>query len=114
MLTGQRRSPGVRMSNNDPRPRWWVLYAVLPLTVGLFVLEVNATMSPGWHKVVEVGIVLCAVGYAQLWLSAKTLALISREDGSRRTTVDPGRSRLHVVPKPAEAQPQVEPLGDRE
>jgi hypothetical protein len=102
------------MSDNDPRSHWWALYAVLPLTVGLFVLEVNTAMSPVWHQVAEIGIVLFAFIYVELWLSANTLALMRRDDDWRRQAVGPDKSRLHIVPKPAKPSGQCDFPEDRE
>jgi hypothetical protein len=75
---------------------------VLPLTAGLFVLEVTTTMAPIWHQVAEVGIVLFAFACVELWLSASTLAIIRQEGESQRRTVRPERTRLYIVPRPVE------------
>jgi hypothetical protein len=89
---------GVAMPDNDPRPQWGILYAVLPMTVGLFVLEVNTTMPPVLHQVAEVGILLFAFACVELWLSANTLALIRGDEPRRELEVArPDKTRLYVV-----------------
>jgi hypothetical protein len=80
--------------DNEPRPRWWVLYSVLPLTTGLFVLEIRTPESPSWHTLAELGIVLFTFVYVWLWLSANSLALIQQDWGEpscdqRRYPVQP-------------------------
>jgi hypothetical protein len=58
------------------RPAWWVLYALVPLMGGLLVLEHRAALPPGWHTVVQIGIVLFIYSLVWLWLHASTLALL--------------------------------------
>lgn len=57
------------------KPPWWMLYALVPLMGGLLVVESQASLSPGWHKGVQIGIILFIYGLAWLWLWPNDLAL---------------------------------------
>ena len=52
------------------RPKWWLLYLLLPVLVGLLVIEIRIPISEMGHRVVEVGIVLLVFGLIELWLRA--------------------------------------------
>ena len=58
------------------KPKWWQLYALLPLTAGLFVLEARSTLSPSGHREVEIGLVVLIFLLARLWLKSNRRALI--------------------------------------
>ena len=57
-------------------PAWWMLYALVPVMGGLLVFEVRAPLSPGWHKGVQVGIILFVYGLVWVWLWANDLAML--------------------------------------
>jgi hypothetical protein len=65
-----------------PGPAWWLLYALVPLLAGLFVVEHRAPLSPGGHTGVQVGIVLFIYGLVWLWLRANTLLLLWSDQGT--------------------------------
>ncbi len=52
------------------RPKWWLLFLLLPVLVGLFVIDTKAPISDAGHRVLEVGIVLLVFGLIELWLRA--------------------------------------------
>ena len=58
------------MFSKVSRPKWWLLYLLLPVLVGLFVIEHKASVSNVGRRVVEVGIVLLVFGLIELWLRA--------------------------------------------
>lgn len=61
--------------NDYPKPRWWRLYAILPLTLALLVLEAQLGWS-GWeHRLAQVGVALFAIGLMALWLISNAHAL---------------------------------------
>jgi hypothetical protein len=68
------------MPENNPQPHWWVLYLVLLLTIGLFVLEVQLQVSMLWHRAAESGIVLLAFVFVWVWLNANTVAFLQGDD----------------------------------
>ena len=57
-------------------PAWWMLYALVPVMGGLLVLEFRAPLSPGWHKGVQVGIILFVYGLVWVWLRANDIAML--------------------------------------
>jgi hypothetical protein len=57
-------------------PAWWMLYALVPVMGGLLVLEFRAPLSPGWHKGVQIGIILFVYGLVWLWLWANDSAIL--------------------------------------
>jgi len=65
-----------------PKPKWWLLYAVLPLGAALLALAELLSPSAGWRMFAE-GLasmtVLCAVA---LWVRANRLALALRDEPS--------------------------------
>jgi hypothetical protein len=61
------------------RPKWWLLYLLLPVLVGLFVIESKASISDADHRVVEVGIVLLVFGLFELWLRANDANLRAQQ-----------------------------------
>jgi hypothetical protein len=54
------------MTHKQPRPAWWLLYTLMPVMGGLLLVESRASLSPGGHKAVQVGIVLFT--YGLVWL----------------------------------------------
>jgi type VI protein secretion system component VasK len=58
------------------RPVWWVLYAAVPLLVGMFAVEHQVSLSPARHKLAQVGIVLFIYGLVWLWLRANARRLL--------------------------------------
>jgi hypothetical protein len=57
-------------------PAWWTLYALVPVMGGLFVTEFRAPLSPGWHKAVQVSIILFVYGFVWVWLRANDRAML--------------------------------------
>jgi hypothetical protein len=57
-------------------PAWWMLYALVPVMGVLLVMESRASFSPGWHKGVQVGIILFVYGLVWMWLWANDHAML--------------------------------------
>jgi hypothetical protein len=72
------------MQTKPSRPRWWVLYLVLPLMIGLFLWETRAPLSLGEHRAAEIGIILFIFSLVWLWLKVNSGALIAEEQEERR------------------------------
>ena len=49
-------------------PDWWMVYGLLPLMGGLFVVESRVSLPPGWHKGVQIAIILFVYGLVWIWL----------------------------------------------
>lgn len=72
------------------RPAWWVLYAMVPLLAGLFVVEHRASLSPAGHRFAQVGAVVFTYGLVWLWLRANALRLLWSDQltGDRQGTIE--------------------------
>lgn len=71
---GPRRTP--------PRPKWGLLYAVLPLTFLLFALADIVPETSGWRSVTESIAVLLVFGALAAWVRANRSALALSQDES--------------------------------
>ena len=65
-------------------PAWGMLYAVVPVMGGLLVLEFRAPLSLGWHKAVQIGIILFVYSLVWVWLWANDGAML--QDGAPRAS----------------------------
>jgi hypothetical protein len=71
-------------------PAWWMLYGLLPLMGGLFVAESRVSLPPGWHKGMQIGIILFVYCLVWLWLWVNDLALLhDRQDQPDKDEADP-------------------------
>ncbi len=50
--------------------KWWLLYAIIPLSLGLLWLDSQFRLQPLAHRWLEVGIVLVSFGLMALWVRA--------------------------------------------
>ena len=48
--------------------RWWVLYVLVPLMIGLIALDYEAPMSRTWHLILLVAIAAVICGLALAWV----------------------------------------------
>ena len=64
------------MINRQRRPAWWLLYALVPAMGGLLFLESRATLAPGGHKAVRIGITLFVYGLVWVRIRANDVALL--------------------------------------
>jgi hypothetical protein len=62
-----------------------MLYALVPVMDSLLVLEFRAPLSPGWHKAVQVGIILFVYSLVWVWLWANDRAML--HDSANRTSL---------------------------
>ena len=66
---------------NDTRPRWGLLYLVLPLAVLSFWLIHRAHPSDVMRRLLQiVGALLLIFGYVEVWRVANTVALLTVAD----------------------------------
>jgi hypothetical protein len=86
------------MSSKARRPRWWQVYLMLPLFVGLFVFEIKLGLTGAENSVAQFGILLVIFCGIHLWIRANHSALAELEDepGWRQyrvyeTFAEPGR-----------------------
>lgn len=57
-------------------PKWWQIYCILPLTLGLFALEARFDFSDMGHRAAQFGILFLVFGLTRLWLNSNRVALI--------------------------------------
>jgi hypothetical protein len=73
------------------KPRWWPLYAIFPISVGLLWLDGRLTLQPQAHQLLEIGIVLLSFGCMALWVRGQPTAP-GKESAAHIT--------YHVLPDP--------------
>jgi hypothetical protein len=75
------------MENNYPKPKWWRLYTILPVAVGLLLIDSQLALPSLGHKLVEIGIVLLTSALLGTWVLANAAALewgdIAADDEAR-------------------------------
>lgn len=63
------------MDTQDRSPAWWQLLLLLPVLIGLVVLEARAPLSEPVHTAATVGILVLTYTLVGLWVRANRLAL---------------------------------------
>jgi hypothetical protein len=92
------------MSSKQRHPKWWQLYIMLPLLVGLFWQEMQAPFTETGHVIAQLGILFLIFGFVQLWMRANRSALMYMDE-------DEGQWRIHIYQVPPA---QVRSLDDAE
>lgn len=59
----------------NPKPKWWLLYAVLPFGAALLVAADLLSPSTGWRMAAEGAAALVTLGLMACWIRANRLAL---------------------------------------
>lgn len=62
---------------NQSKPKWWQLFALLPMMIGLLVLEAQAALSPEMHRVAQFLIVIAFFSAVGLWVRVTEAATIA-------------------------------------
>ena len=84
------------MYKEHPKPRWWRLYAIVPASFALMVLESQLAL-PGWgHKLAQTCIVLAIVGMIVLWAVSNAEALAWADVERARLASLPGDAELRA------------------
>lgn len=86
------------MVAKNPKPNWWRLYALLPLSVVLLVGADLVAPSAGWRMVAEGAAALLILGLMALWVRANRLALAL--PGKPSETEKPLRAWVAYCPPP--------------
>jgi hypothetical protein len=63
------------MDAQDLRPAWSQLFLLLPVTIGLVVLEAGAPLSESAHTAATIGLLVLTYALVGLWVRANRLAL---------------------------------------
>jgi hypothetical protein len=88
------------MSRKNRNLIWWPLFALLPLTIGLLLLDTRLILPTWGHQVVQSGIVLLVFGLAARWIGANEPALMWHEAWH----ADSKTSRIIYGPDPQPAE----------
>ena len=77
------------MASKKMKPSWWQLYAMLPVLVGLFLLEMRLQLTGTENTLAQLGILGLVYGFMHLWLRANRRALmgLDEEHGEWRARV---------------------------
>ena len=89
------------MAQKKRQPKWWQVYIMLPLLVGLFYPEMQLPLTQTEHTVAELGILALIYVCMQLWMRANRSALMQTVD-------EEGYWRINVFDLPPE--PMHEPV----
>ena len=78
-----------RTSSGRSHPKWWQLYVMLPILLGLFLVEMRLPLTAFENVAVQLGILLLIYGFIHLWLRANRRALLGldEEQGEWRVRV---------------------------
>jgi hypothetical protein len=82
----------------DPKPKWWLLYAVVPLALLLLIAADLTSPSGGWRKFAEGMASLGIMGAMALWVRANRVALTLL--GGTREAGEPFRAWVAYSPPP--------------
>jgi hypothetical protein len=63
------------MVMKDPKPKWWLLYGMLPLAMALLIAADLRSPSAGWRVFTESLASLLTIGAIALWVHANRAAL---------------------------------------
>lgn len=99
------------MFNQERGPKWGILYMVLPLSAGLFWLQMQAPWPEAGHRVAEVGIVLLTFGLVELWLRANRLAILNEDHGSHEKSSRLSRLWVSLTEEIPAEEPGGSPVG---
>lgn len=61
------------MPQPNTRPKWWQIYLLLPLLIGLFLIDFRLNLSDRGHQVLQIGILLFVYWLAHLWMKANQI-----------------------------------------
>jgi hypothetical protein len=70
-----------------PRPSWWLVFAILPLMIGLLLIETRLQADAQIHKILEMMIVVFAFGLMWMWVRANQAALLTEHEPATRVYV---------------------------
>jgi hypothetical protein len=63
------------MVMKDPKPKWWLLYGMLPLAMALLIAADLRSPSAGWRVFTESLASLLTIGAIAIWVHANRVAL---------------------------------------
>ncbi len=87
------------MVMKDPKPKWWLLYGMLPLAMALLVAASLRSPSAGWRVFAESLAALLIIGAIALWVHVNRVALALL--GAPAEATRPLRAWVAYCPPPA-------------
>lgn len=75
------------MSSQNSQPKWWQLYLIFPILIGLFMVDFRLKLSPRGHQIVQIGIILFVYALIHLWLKANETALSKMDRIKHKMTI---------------------------
>jgi hypothetical protein len=76
-------------AERKPKPRWWLLYATIPLAVVLLLAARAGVPSAGWRALADCVVSLAVLGAMGVWVHLNRVALNLRD--TRATEPDATR-----------------------
>jgi hypothetical protein len=85
------------MSSKRKQAQWWQLYAMMPLLVGLFLLELRLHLNGAENVMAQLGILLLVYGLIHLWIRANAEALMEPDERLDENPYEmPGKWRIRT------------------
>jgi len=94
------------------RPKWGILYLILPLAGGLFWLEMKVPLSEVGHRAAQVGIVLLTFGLVELWLRTNRFAFLDEDYRKQENSGLQGRLWVTLTGEVPAEEPGASPVED--
>lgn len=95
------------MSTEKRQPRWWQVYVMLPMFMGLFWLELKLPLTYTENIVAQLGILALIFVCMELWLHANRSAFMNLEE-------EEGEWQVRVYQFPSAPAPSDARFEDRE
>ncbi len=86
------------MVMKGPKPKWWLLYGMLPLAMSLLIAAGLRSPSAGWRVFAEFLASLLTIGAIALWVHANRVALALL--GAPSEATKPRRAWVAYCPPP--------------
>ncbi len=64
---------------SDRKPAWWLLYLLVPVVIGLLIVDQELVLSLLGHQIVQLGILFVFIGLVVFWIRSNSAALVRKE-----------------------------------
>ena len=69
-----------RSRRQSRKPSWWLLYLLVPLVVGLFLMVDSVAIPSGWRPAAQIAVLLLVFALVYAWLERNSVALYSTHE----------------------------------